>query len=59
MKALRIVGIIILVIAIAGFVLWRFIVPFPDWLVRVNGVLMLVALFTTVFSSVRIANSKK
>ena len=58
MGKLRIVSIIILFISILGLILWRF-VQFPDWLVRVNGILMLISVFTTVFSSVKIAMSKK
>lgn len=59
MKKLRIVSIILLIIAVAGFLLWRFGVPYPDWAVRVIGILMLAAIFTTVFSTVKIAMSKK
>ena len=59
MKKLRIVSIIILLITIVGFILWRFVDSFPDWLVRANGALMLIAVFVTVFSSVKIAMSKK
>ena len=58
MGKLRIVSIIILFISIVGLILWRF-VQFPDWLVCVNGILMLISVFTTVFSSVKIAMSKK
>ena len=58
MKKLRIVSIILLCIPLAGFMLWRFVMPFPDWLVRVNGVLMLAAIFASVFSTVKIKLSK-
>ncbi len=54
MKKFHIVSLILLSVSLIGFVLWRFVVPFPDWLVRVNGLLMLAAIFTTSFSSVRI-----
>jgi hypothetical protein len=59
MKKLRMVSIIMASISLGGFILWRFVIPFPDWLVRVNGVLMLVAIFTAVFSSMKIAMSRK
>ena len=59
MEKLRITSVVIAVITIVGFVLWRFVIPFPDWLVRVNGVFMLAAIFTGVFSTAKIASSKK
>ena len=58
-KKLRIVSIILLLISLAGFILWRFVIALPDRLVRVNGVLMLAAIFTSVFSTVKIKLSKK
>jgi hypothetical protein len=58
MKKLHTVSIIISIIAIAGFILWRFVVPIPDWFVRVDGVIMLAAVFTIVFSSAKIKLSK-
>jgi len=58
MKKLRILSILLLLISLAGFILWRFVMPFPDWLVRVNGVLMLAAIFTAVFSTVKIKLSR-
>lgn len=55
MKKLQIISTVILLITIVLFLLWRFVVPFPDWLVRVNCVLMMMAaIFTTVFSTVRV-----
>lgn len=59
MKKLQIISTIVLVITIIGVIFWRFVVPFPDWTVRVVGILMLVSIFTTVFSTVKIAISKK
>lgn len=58
MKKLRTVSIILLSISLAGFILWRFVMHFPDWLVCVNGVLMLAAIFAAVFSTVKIKLSK-
>jgi hypothetical protein len=59
MKKLQIISIIVLVITIVGFIMCRFVVPFPDWLVRVVGLLMSTSVFTTVFSMVKIAAVKK
>lgn len=55
MKKLQIIGYLFLLLTMVGFLLWRcFMVPFPDWLIRVNGVLMMAAIFVTVFSGVKI-----
>ena len=59
MGKLQTVSIVVSVISIIGFVLWRFVFPFPDWLVRVNGILMLAAIFTAVFSTVKITGGKQ
>jgi len=59
MKKLQVISIIVLILSTAGLMIWRFVVPFPDWLVRVVGVLSLVSIFTTVFSIVKISAAKK
>ena len=59
MKKLQIVSMIVLIITIIGFMLWHFVVPFPDCLVRVVGILMLASIFTAVFSTVKIAARRK
>lgn len=58
MKKLQIIGFIILAITILVFILWHFTVSFPDWFVRVNGVLMLISVFITVFSTTKISMKK-
>jgi len=59
MKKLQVISIIVLIISVVGFMIWRFAVPFSDWFVRVIGVLMLVSIFMTVFSTVKITMVKK
>ena len=60
MKKLNIVSFIVAAISFLGFALWRFgIVAFPDWLVRVVGILMLCSVFTVVFSTVKVKMVKK
>lgn len=59
MKKLQIIGVVILIITIMVFILWRFTNSLPDWLVRVNGVLMLISVFITVFSTIKITKSKR
>ena len=58
MKRLQLIGFIIFTITIAGFILWHFTVSFPDWLVRVNGILMLVSVFIVVFTTIKISVKK-
>jgi len=55
MRKLQVISIIIFIISLAGFVLWRFVIPLPDWFARITGIIMLVSIFTTIFSSVRSA----
>jgi membrane protein YdbS with pleckstrin-like domain len=35
-----------------------FVMPLPDWAVRVDGALLVVAIFTTTFSTVRLQKMK-
>jgi len=59
MRKLNITSIIISAVTVVGFVLWRFVIAFPDWLVRVLGIFMLVSIFTMVYSTIKIKMSKK
>ena len=59
MKKLQAISVAVLIISIAGFIIWRFAVPYYDWLARVDGVLILVSIFTTVLSTVKITMAKK
>ncbi len=58
MKRLQITSIIILIVGIICFSLWRTVLLMPDWLVRVNGIIMLISLFTLAFSSAKLYNLK-
>jgi uncharacterized membrane protein len=58
MKKLQMISFIVLVITVAGMAVHAFLLRFPDWFVRVTGILMLIALFATVFSSVRMVTRK-
>ena len=59
MKKIQIISTLVLMISIACLIIWRFAVPFPDWAVRVVGIFMLVSMFMTVFSTVKITAAKK
>ncbi len=58
MKKLQMISIIVLIITVAGMAVNAFLLRFPDWAVRVIGVLMLIALFTAVFTSIRMVTRK-
>lgn len=59
MKKLQIIGAVILIITIMVLILWKFTNSLPDCLVRVNGVLMMISIFITVFSTTKITKSKR
>ncbi|MFA9466275.1 MAG: hypothetical protein ACERKN_18565 [Velocimicrobium sp.] len=59
MKKLQIISKIVLALSLIGFILFRYVLSVSDWTVRVVGILLLISIFTTVFSSVRTKNSKK
>lgn len=47
-------GITVIVMAINIF-----IVPLSDWTVRIDGMIMLITLFTTIFSTAKMTKGKK
>ncbi len=53
-SSLIVLGITVIVMAINVF-----IVPLSDWTVRIDGIIMLIALFTTVFSTAKMTKDKK
>lgn len=58
MKRLQITSIIILVVGIICFLLFRFVLEVPDWFVRITGIVLAISLFTMSFSSVKLYNDK-
>lgn len=58
MKKLQLISWILLAISFGTFLVWRFVLPLPDWCMRAAGILMLVTIFTSVFSSVRLSLTK-
>ena len=58
MKKLQLISWILLAISFGTFLVWRFLLPLPDWCMRAAGIVMLVTIFTSVFSSVRLSLTK-
>lgn len=58
MKKLQIISFLVLIITVIGSILRKFVFIFPDWMIRGIGILMLVSIFTMVFSSRRLQSAK-
>lgn len=53
MKKARLLSVLLLILTLAVWVLHQFIIPLPDWAVRVNGILMLFALAAAAYTTVK------
>lgn len=53
MKKVQIISICVLLVSLLILQVNLFITPLPEWIVRVDGVILLVALFTVVYSTVK------
>lgn len=54
MKKLQLVSLTVLFLSVLLWTAGRVFSPLPDWAVRLNGVVMLIAMALLVFSSVRL-----
>lgn len=54
MKKLQLVSLAVLGLSVILWTAGRILFPLPDWAVRVNGVVMLIAMALLVFASVRL-----
>lgn len=59
MKKVKMISSIALVISMILLVLWRLVFPFPDWAVRIIGIVMLGSIVTVMYSSVKVVMGKK
>ena len=53
MKKVQIIGLCVLIVTLAVMGVNRFFVPLSDWAIRVDCVIMMAALFTVSFSTVK------
>lgn len=53
MAKLQRISLIVLLAALAAMAVHRLAAPLPDWLVRADGVLILLSTFLVTFSTVR------
>lgn len=58
MKKVQITSIYILIITLVVMVVNGIIAPLSDWIIRMNGIIMLVALFVVSFSTVKYIREK-
>lgn len=54
MKKLQLVSLAILGLSVLLWTAGRIFLPLPDWAVRANGVVMMIAMALLVFSTVRL-----
>lgn len=54
MKKLQIISVVLLLLTVMTMAVNYVIGPFNDWIVRVIGLILLISIFTTVFSSVKL-----
>lgn len=52
-KKTQIISICILIVTLIIMLLNRFIAPVSDWMIRMDGIIMLVALLVVAFSTVK------
>lgn len=59
MRKLQMTSKIVILTGIICILLWRFVLPVPDWVVRFTGAFLLISVFAMVFSSVRLHYKKE
>lgn len=59
MRKLQVISLIFLAAGVAGLILWGMSAPFPDWAVRAMGIVLIVALFVLVYTTVKIRNRNR
>lgn len=58
MKKIQIISMIVLLITVIIMGVNMFISPLSDWIVRIDGIILLIALLLVSFSTVRIYKDK-
>ena len=58
MKKVQIISICILIITLVAMVVNKIAIPLSDWVIRMDGVIMLVSLFVVSFSTVKCMREK-
>lgn len=58
MKKVQIISICILIVTLVVMVVNKIVNPLSDWVIRMDGVIMLVSLFVVSFSTVKCIREK-
>lgn len=58
MKKVQIISICILIVTLVVMVVNKMVIPLSDWVIRMDGVIMLVSLFLVSFSTVKCLKEK-
>ena len=58
MKKIQIVGICILIVTLVVMVVNKIVISLSDWVIRMDGVIMLIALLVVSFSTVKCMREK-
>lgn len=58
MKKVQIISICILIVTLVVMVVNKIVIPLSDWVIRMDGVIMLVTLFVVSFSTVKCIREK-
>jgi len=58
MKKVQIISICILIVTLVVMVVNKIVIPLSDWVIRMDGVIMLVSLFVVSFSTVKCIREK-
>ena len=58
MKKVQIISICILIVTLVVMVVNKIVIPLSDWVIRMDGVIMLVSLFAVSFSTVKCIRDK-
>ncbi len=58
MKKVQIISICILIVTLVVMVVNKIVIPLSDWVIRMDGVIILVSLFVVSFSTVKCFREK-
>ena len=58
MKRMLLISRVVLLAALGVLAISFFVTPLPDWAVRVDGVLVMITIFTMTFATIRLQRMK-
>lgn len=58
MKKVQIISICILIVTLVVMVVNKIVIPLPNWIIRMDGIIMLVSLFVVSFITIKCIREK-